>query len=480
LRRWAAADPCLIVRGVSGGTVLLPQLRAPRSSGLRAAGFAVLSIALLVGGAGTTVASPQLGAAYAVTVGTVVAFVGRAEIGVVCLWVLWLLGPGVRRVFGLELGYTAQDPLAVAPFLATALIGAIILIRTPLRGPVRWVLAAVLAGFLLGLPSGLVNPTAAAFGLVAYVGALGGLLLGWREGHRPVRQWTLFRVLAVAAPALALYGCYQYFVALPAWDEFWLDSVEFESVGAPEEGKIRIFSTVNSPGVLAFVLSLTLLLTTVGRRLQPTLLVVAGICATGLALTYVRSAWVGLVVAALIVPVVSRGRALPQLAALAVVLAVAAAAIAQSGDSTFTALSERVNTFSSLDSDISANARQNAPAVLIPELLTLPFGHGLGSAGEATRLAEGGFRAPDNGYLSMLYQLGLPGGLLVIGALLAAVWVGVRSAFRRGDPDRVLLVATFAFVLVLLVAGDQFYGLPGVIVWFLAGAALARASAPSA
>jgi len=445
----------------------------------RAGLVAVGSVAIFAVAA-TTVRSPQLGCSLAIVGLVVAAYVGRPTAGLAALWVVWLLAPGVRRVLGLEFGYEAQDPLSVAPFVATAAIAVIAGLRTPLPRKVVVLLLAVLGGFVLGLPSGAAsNPSAAAFALLAYGSAVGAFILGWREGREAVRSWTLSRALVIAVPPLAAYGLYQYFVSLPEWDRFWLSVVNFTSVGAPEEGKIRVFSTLNSPGLLANVLALALLLQLSRRR--PSALSFAGVALAGLALalTYVRTAWIAFAVATAVLAFASRGRALPQILATTAALALAIVVLTLTGG-TLEALSERVGTLGQLGTDVSAQQRQATPSELLPELAVRPFGFGLGSAGEASlRLASSTrLGAPDNGYLSMAYQLGLPGALLVVGGFLTAMWWGLRGAFRRRDPERVVISGLFAFFVISLIAGDQFYGFVGVILWFLAGACVSRSLAP--
>ncbi len=105
-----------------------------------------------------------------------------------------------------------------------------------------------------------------------------------------------------------------------------------------------------------------------------------------------------------------------------------------------------------------------------------PIGHGLGSAGEATKLkGESLLRAPDNGYLALMYQVGAVGFLLVVAALgyvLAAAWNGARAP-GQGQDLRLVLFALFVYLLVTLAAGDEFYGSHGVVLWFIAGQVMA-------
>lgn len=434
------------------------------------AAVAALATAIL------TVRSPQLGASAALVGVVITAYVGHRPAGLAALWALWLLAPGLRRVLGLETGYVGSDPLAVVPFAATGLVAALALLQFRLPRQATIILIAAGVGLLVGLPAGIGNPTAAVFAAVAYGSALGAFVIGWNEGDRPLGHWSLSRALGFGAPVLALYALYQYFVGLPTWDDVWLEQVDFVSVEAPEEGEVRVFSTLNAPAVLAVVLALGLLLGLVRRRIGPVWLALMALVALALVLTYVRSVWLALAVGLLTLLVITRGRATPRLLALVAVLGVAGLGLSLS-QGTFDAVVERASTFGDLDSDVSANAREETARGLIPQLLTAPLGYGLGSAGEATRLGDGGegLRVVDNGYLSLAYQVGIPGAVLVLAGLFAATWTSARSALGA-DPDRsaAALTAVFASFLVLLLSGDQLYGLPGVLLWYLIGAALAR------
>jgi O-antigen ligase len=280
--------------------------------------------------------------------------------------------------------------------------------------------------------------------------------------------------LLALAPALSAYGCYQYFGGLPAWDETWLSSVDFITTGAPEEGHIRVFALLNSPGTFAGVLGLAACAYLTSRAVGPWRLLAAGAVIMALALTYVRSAWVALIAAALVYVVITRGRGAGRVvtaAAACVLLVIALGAIAPgTGD----AISERFSTLGSPQEDRSANDRVNLRLSLIPEAAAAPLGHGLGQAGEATRL--GGYTGlihSDNGYLALLYQVGAVGFLLVAAAVAGFCGPLFRKVCRdRGrDPTGAFLATALAFLFVLLSAGDVLYGVTGVMFWYLLGRA---------
>jgi len=459
---------------------------APRPERLATALLAAVGAGVV---AALTVRSPQLGCAAALVGMVVAAYAGRPAAGLLALWAVWLLVPGLRRALGLETGYVSSDPLSVAPLLATLAVGALALARVRLPRAPKLVLAAAAAGLVLGLPSGAGDPAAAVYALAAYGAGLAGLVLAWREARerpretglgRP-RDTSLERALLVAAPLLALYGLYQYFVGLPAWDAAWLESVTFTSVGSPEEGRVRIFATLNSPGLLGVVLAIALLLLLGRRRLGPLTMALMALVGVALALTYVRSAWLGLLLGLVGLALASRGRALPRLVPFALALGLAWVALASAGG-TSGAILERAGTFGDLGGDTSLQARQATPLELLPQIAGLPFGHGLGTAGEASRLSEddGTLPASDNGYLALAYQLGLPGAVLVISAFVVPVLLVARAAVARRSPRLAALCAVLVAYLGLMAAGDQLYGLAGLVLWYVIGTALAEASSVEA
>src|SRR5207248_1208761 len=99
---------------------------------------------------------------------------------------------------------------------------------------------------------------------------------------------------------------------LPQWERAWLDSVDFNSIGADSSGHVRLFGTVNAPGTLSALLGLSLLtyLSFKPRtaRMRNLALASALVLAVAMDLTFVRSAWLALVLGALVHVVASRGR----------------------------------------------------------------------------------------------------------------------------------------------------------------------------
>jgi len=137
----------------------------------------------------------------------------------------------------------------------------------------------------------------------------------------------------------------------------------------------------------------------------------------------------------------------------------------------------RFETIAHLSSDRSATDRKTTFRTLFPKAVRAPLGHGLGSAGESTKLnGQSDLRAPDNGYLSLMYQIGPVGFTLVmiaLGIMFVAAWNGARER-APGQDMRLLLFAMLVYILMLTTSGDAFYGVTGAILWFIGGQVLAH------
>lgn len=416
-----------------------------------------------------TTVSPQLALTLTLVGLTYAVYVRDRRAGLTLVWTLWLVVPGVRRILG-ETAYVQTDPLSLAPLMATATAAAVELSRGAIPPLARRVMLLVAAGWLIGVPTGLLAPQAMLYSLSSYLVGVSAFILGWREPRRGAGDLTLVWVVTTLAPALAAYGIAQYVLPLPSWDAAWLHNVDVITFGAPEAGKVRVFASTNAPGILAPVLALALLWY-LSRRNAGTATALAGAVVAGaLALTYVRAAWLALALAVVAVVLLGRGVRLPR-AVVAIGACVLVPLLLSPVSPTAAALVDRADTTTSLNQDTSAQARIATPSQVVPEAVRRPFGHGLGSAGEATRLsADQDLRAPDNGYLSLLYQAGPVGFVLVMIGLIVALAAAVRAT-RVAPTDRMILLGALGFVLVFMISGDHFYGVIGVVLWYLLGAA---------
>jgi hypothetical protein len=440
-----------------------------------------LGFILVVGGATALIVAAALTASVQVaTAFTLVALVialhqYNRQWGIIAVFAFWLIAPGLRRVLGLMTGYVDSDPLSLAPFLATSAVAGLELLRFHVPTVIRRVLLVAAGGFALGLPVGLVSgPSSAMYAFIAYLAAVSAAVLG--VGERTLaRESTLRRVLLYGIPAVAAYAIYQHVFGLPAWDKEWLDATQFASIGISEGEPVRSFASLNSPGTLASLLGLSLLMfLTVHRVRWVTAVALVTVC-VAISFTFVRSAWLALIVAGVAHVIASRGasaRVVFGSAALIMLTAVALSPVSPTAHQVV----DRFKTVKNLGQDTSASERQATFRDTLPVALRAPIGHGVGSAGEATKLeGESLLRAPDNGYLALMYQVGPVGFLLVVAALgyvLVAAWNGARAR-APGQDLRLVLFALVVYLLVTLAAGDEFYGSHGVVFWFIAGQVMA-------
>jgi O-antigen ligase len=444
------------------------------------AAFPLVVAAGCLGAAALTVVSPESVLAFLIVLLVTAFWALRPEFGLAALWLTWLLIPGVRRVLDTVLVTAQYDPLSIVPFAATAAIAGLELLGRPLPSRPARIMLLVLSGLAIGIASGIAHPTALTFALLAYGAGILAFAIGYREGVRAPGVDTASRVLAVLLAPLALYALAQYVLPLSVWDEQWVRESALVSIAAPGDLEhVRVFSTLNSPATFGGVLAVGLVVTLARDRLGLGAAVAIACALVALALTYVRMAIPALAVGLLVYAAASRWRAAPRLAvfvAIVVVATLALGATTQAGG----LVVERVSTLGSLSEDRSANERQQTFGEALPEALLTPLGHGLGSAGEPSKLAQPAqafTAAVDNGYLGLLYQVGPVGFALVLTAMVGALGALV-AARPRTDALRKrkqLTLAVVTTLLLLAAATDVFYGILGVLLWFYIGHGVAVA-----
>jgi hypothetical protein len=430
--------------------------------------------------------SLQLSCSAILVLALSVAYTQSRRRGLMMLWAIWLLVPLIRRVLGLFGPVPAHDPLSVVPFLVTLIVAIQELPRAHLDLRSRRIVLLAGCGFAFGVPRGLSNLTALAFDGLAYLAALSGLVIGYADLRHRKGPDTLWRMLLILIPLITIYGIYQYFNMLP-WDRHWFETAPIASIGAPQKGHPRIWGTLNSPGTFAPLIALSVLALISASRVYGQRLFALIPLVVGLALTFVRSAWAALVVALLVLGFISRGKGGAVRIVGLVAVVVIAALLAASASPTGQAVVSRFTSFESLGSDTSAQARTRTPAEILPEAVRSPFGHGLGSAGLASGLGEsteGGLKYPDNGYLSLIVQLGPIGATCVLASMIWAVVVAAEALGRAVEREEqgwtTAIFTMLIFLLVFQLGGEVLYGISGVIFWYLAGCVLAfTAPAPA-
>ena len=224
----------------------------------------------------------------------------------VALLIFWVVVPELRRLIDWRLGFHASQALALAPLLAMGVFA----FATTFRGRLdvsrkmlvlAWIwLGAFAYAFAVGWLVG--RGASAVYDFVQFFAPMFiafWLAAGAEPPSRAFRRLSTV-VLAIAV-GVSAYGLLQ-FVALPPWDAYWMQQVisvtHMASIGKPHSFEVRVFSVLNSPEPCGAFLAVAIALN-LYRLTEKRILPLAGLvlCVITLALTLVRSAWIGLIVA---------------------------------------------------------------------------------------------------------------------------------------------------------------------------------------
>jgi putative inorganic carbon (hco3(-)) transporter len=442
-----------------------------------ASGPLVAFVALVV--AALAIKQPQVAVAAVLLV---LLFAVRNEsrsAGLTLLWIYWLLLPMVRRILDSLWSTGGADPLSLLPFVATALLAVMELRENRLSRRARTVMLAATGAFAIGVPVGLTaDPAATMFAALAYLAGLSAFVVGYGDQVRPSTGSTLERALMVALVPLALYGIAQYVYPLTSWDHNWVSVADIASVESPQKGHIRSFSTLNSPFTFAITLVVGLLFALSMRRRFLFTLLYALPLIVALALTFVRSAWLSLVIGLIVYAAAGRGRAAGKTVAI-ILVCLAGLMVVGSSNPTTKAFTDRITSLGDPDEDRSANERLETTNRLLPQSISQPLGAGLGQAGLAASLSESGegkVVEVDNGYLAVLYQSGPLAFFFLLFALGSCVGAAIKMLGRAPPDQRQYRSVVLAIMVALLIAeasADVLFGLPGVIFWYLGGVSIA-------
>jgi O-antigen ligase len=247
--------------------------------------------------------------------------------------------------------------------------------------------------------------------------------------------------LAINGAVMIGYGLYQY-LSPPPWDVDWvLNSGMISSIGHPLPGQVRIFGTLNAPGILAFWLGAILLLCLHFRSLLTVFIVPVG--AVVLALTLVRSV-VGTVVMGLaLAGALGRASTFKVLAATLVAVVVVLGGLSAVDPEMAAHLTKRFSTLNNLEKDESALAREDlyrrTPAMIAANPLGVGIG-GIGRGAVASNNAE--MVTIDSGLLATYLALGWFGGSIYLAGLGLALLQALLAARITRSPVALALAVT--------------------------------------
>jgi hypothetical protein len=395
---------------------------------------------------------------------------------------LWILGPQVRRAIDLTTGY--HEPsivLAAAPLASLACLPHLRRLRTPAAKrrarPLLIAAAAICTAFAVGVVR--VGPVPATVALLSWlVPVLFGLQIVAVTDDVDELRAMVERVIVWGVLIVGVYGVAQYFLA-PAWDTYWMANSPMSSIGAPVARRIRVFSTLNSPGPLAVFLPAGLLWLTEARHRLQVPAQLAGYAT--LALSLVRSAWLAYVLGLLVVLAIGDRHARRNVLALVALVLVA---LLQFGGPVLTAVQDRVGETMEGTQDDSFAARLVLHREMIPVVADESTGYGLGSSGGESRWAEtetAGIVSMDSGLLEFGLALG-PALALVVLVSLAVASLGLVRGGVRGGQVSAGAAAALLSVLVQMAFANTLTDVGGVtfyLLWALAASQVAARPHPT-
>lgn len=387
------------------------------------------------------------------------------------VWVT-VLNRGIRRYVDWVAGaFNPLSPISLTPLVISGLVFLMVL-QNYRRLPVYFqrIVRFFAVAFALSFAVGLIrNQMAAVYALAEYIAPLSimGCAVLTQGNEKILDRWV--RTVGWAAVAACAYGWYQYYT-IPPWDAFWVRSVGFEGyLGNLRSTEMTVFSTMAERGPLAGFLAFAVIPMLISARWRNSLgwFSVALIISI-LLLTFVRSSLILVVMAAVLFPVLNRGRG-----SFKIILLIGAAGIlASMGLGKFSGgdrVSDRLGTLGDIASDGSFQGRLAIARHGIGEMLGNPLGTGLGSTGLAGRVNTGAVEAGavigDNGYLSIMISLGWIGGACFFYGFYL-IWRQVQHYEKMGLHSIVLMMFKTLFVTgaIALIAGDWISG-PGSVVF---------------
>jgi len=381
---------------------------------------------------------------------------------------LWMLAPLVRRIVEYRAGGAASLIIA-SPFLACAVPALLNLTGLgellSLEGyPVLFATAGVAYGVGIGLllhnPLALIA-TQLAFWIAPLLFAF--FVFRFRSQVQEIRA-SIEKAFVWGTLFMGVYGLYQYLVLAP-WDAFWIENAPITSIGFAEPQQMRVFSTMNSPQSLAGFLVAGIFIALRSRSKVKWLAI--PFASLSLLLTQSRTSWVGFVFGVVYLIFYLPARQKLQFAVFGVLSVILVLAALQGPQKEV--LKARLQTLSSPNEDGSFLARTTGYAVLLPEMLTSPFGAGLGldPASPDSPISKNGegLGIGDSAVIAILFSLGIPGALVYITGIGTALLIGFRRKAGTEWTDLLPFRAITVAMAVSALAVDAVAAPGGVVTW---------------
>ncbi|WP_140722683.1 O-antigen ligase family protein [Pseudomonas sp. Hp2] len=385
-----------------------------------------------------------------------------------CMW-LWMLTPLVRRVVDFNTTYHAESLVMLAPFLGSCIAAMSIpkLLRKRISAyvlPYLGIIAIVLWGFVIGLfQSGLF---AAAYAALTW---LGPIFIALHILSHPelieVNTSQIFKAFEWGVLIIGVYGLYQFFF-YPAWDDYWVTNSAMGAIGFAEAGNVRLFSTMNSPGVFALFLTAGLITILPKQGIFKNIVFSVGLAA--LMLSLVRSAWLCFLMGFVFILFAISWKRRIRYVFGALVLAVVSLPLLLIGPIA-NQIQSRLQTFNNLSQDASFQSRSNLYDQFSQFASGSLSGNGLGSTGAASKLSSSDYSSLDSGLLDLIYTFGLSSIAFFL-CLLGVAYFCFRKR-NNGIHAQTAIAITFALIFQLLIA-NILYAPTGVLFFVFSSIAM--------
>jgi hypothetical protein len=379
-----------------------------------------------------------------------------------------------RRLIDDQAGFDASNPALLTPYLC-GLFTVISFFEYWSRpqprklGPFLVLMGCIAYGTALALLDGRFRSSIVDV-LKWTVGPLFAVYLLAHRDSIPDLRRIFEPTLIAAAVVMSLYGVWQ-FASPASWDANWVHGVAelgLNSIGQPEPFRLRVFSTMNSPGAFGAILSAGIVLA-LKRRLSVCLLCIAPML-VGLALCQYRSLWAATALAIVLVAVApSAGVRRTNILALFLAgLALASTALSPQIRDTVV---QRAATLTELEGDESLRKRLEQYSEVIAHD-NLIVGDGLAINGASRRLDNRATVEIDGALIEVYRAMGVFVGtafILTLAALVAGLFRAAPGAGNHIYYDRAIVIATF----VLFPLGTVHVGEIGFCAWNFLGFGLA-------
>lgn len=367
-------------------------------------------------------------------------------------WWMWIVGPLIRRIIDFRCGYLTPGPWILAPLLVTAISILTLLKHLPKahkQGGMPFVVAA--ASCLYGYLISLINEGSDIDkGIMLLIGWLVPISFGfhlftnWRD--YPNYRQNIQRTFLWGVLFVGFYGIVQYVFA-PPWDCFWLEEIAKEgtlSFGLPEPFGIRVSSSLDSPQSFAAMMVAGLILLFSIRGSQQ--LLATGLGYLSFLLSLARSGWLSWLLGTLVFFKALKSNL--QIRMLMGILMTTLIVLPVTTIEPFsTVISDRLQSLTDTDSDVSLKERREAFNLLLGHALVEFVGVGLQNPITPNVEVSKEYVIGDNGILVLLFALGWIGTLPYILSLTILIFQIRQACLKNRD---LVLQASYGIILGLL------------------------------